>query len=382
MPIVSDVETIAVEQDPAEHQRRPKVFVHLAQNKDAVAWRSAKVAGSLVGRNDETPYGYGRASTMGCDISFSRSQHETVLRKIERFVWRAVLGFDLAHSKRQRAAMMASDIVWTHTESQFLAVAAVIGSHPDRPRIVGQAVWLFDRWPHLPFFQRWLFRRLMRHIDVLTTLSPLNAEVARKLFPATRVEVVSFGIPSETMIKPQLRAGPARVVAVGNDRHRDWSVLVKAVAKVEGAYLDILSGSAPQSLVGRHCNMRIYAAKTNTELEAAYANASVAVIPLLENLHASGATVIQEAVLSGVPVIASDTGGLRNYFTDDEVTYVPVGDAAAMAAAIIALTSDPQAANAQAERAQRAMLQRGMGAEDYIRRHVALTKELLVERSS
>jgi len=36
-------------------------------------------------------------------------------------------------------------------------------------------------------------------------------------------------------------------------------------------------------------------------------------VPLLPNLHASGITVIQEAVLAGVPVVATDTGGLDGH---------------------------------------------------------------------
>jgi glycosyltransferase involved in cell wall biosynthesis len=354
------------------------VFVHLAQNKDPDAWAAARDAGTLVGRNDATPYGYGRARGMGCEVAFSRGGRESPQAKVARLGLRVALGFDLLHARRQRDAIMASDVVWTHTESQFLGVAAVVGDGPRRPLVIGQAVWLMDGWPRMPAPQRAVARRLMRRVDVLTTHSPLNAEAARRLFPGTRVEVVPFGIPSEDPVAPTDRAGsPPRVVAVGNDRHRDWATLVRAASAIEGCRLDVLSGSAPASLVAGRPGMRIAPARTNAELAEAYAGATVAVVPLHPNLHASGATVVQEAVLAGVPVVATDAGGLRSYFPEGEVTYVPCGDAGAMAGAIAALAADPARARAQAERAQRGMAARGIGAEAYVRRHVELTRELL-----
>ena len=56
-----------------------RVFAHLARDKDLDAWREAKAAGRLVGINDETPYGYGRAERMGCRVEFSRSRRETLV---------------------------------------------------------------------------------------------------------------------------------------------------------------------------------------------------------------------------------------------------------------------------------------------------------------
>ncbi len=127
---------------------------------------------------------------------------------------RVVTGFDLLHAFRQRRALRAADVIWTHTESQFLAVAAVLAFAPRRPRILGQSVWLFDRWPRLNPLHRLLYRRLIRMVDVLTVHSSDNLAVARALFPDKRVLCVPFGIPAETMIAPVLRpARPLRILA-------------------------------------------------------------------------------------------------------------------------------------------------------------------------
>jgi glycosyltransferase involved in cell wall biosynthesis len=354
------------------------VFAHLAYDKDLDKWRAARASGRLVGRNDETPYGYGRAAGMGCSVAFSQSMKEGRLDKLKRLACRALLGFDLVHAQRQSERLLAADIVWTHTESQFLAVAAMLRGRPHRPKLIAQAVWLLDRWPRLTIPHRMLFRSLIESVDVLTTLSPANAEAARKLFPQTRVEVMPFGLTSTDPIEPALRpSAPIQVLAVGNDRHRDWKTLVLAVDGLEGARLQILSGTVPKSIARDGGRVSVRSAKTNAELFDAFARANIAVVPLVPNLHASGITAIEEAVMAGIPVIASDVGGLRYYFDDSEICYVPAGDAAALRAAITHLSSNADAAIEMARRAQLRVLDKGLNIDGYISRHVELSKDLL-----
>lgn len=354
------------------------VFVHLAADKDVTAWRAAWRSGALVGVNDETPYGYGRAEQMGCRVTYSRTASEGPVGKVLRLGLRVVTGFDLLHAFRQRRALRAADVIWTHTESQFLAVAAVLAFSPHRPRILGQSVWLFDRWAYLNPLHRLLYRRLIRMVDVLTVHSSDNLAVARALFPEKRVLRVPFGIPAETMIAPVLRpARPLRVLAPGSDRHRDWACLAEALDGLPDAEALILSGTAPRRLSQGRPNLRIAKAGSNGELSGHLAQASVVCVPLKPNRHASGITVIQEAVLAGVPVVATDTGGLTDYFGSDAVRYVPPGDPAALRAALAEIAADPEAARLRAVRAQAHLRETDLGAESFIRRHVEISHEML-----
>jgi glycosyltransferase involved in cell wall biosynthesis len=354
------------------------VFVHLARDKDAVEWRRAQIAGTLVGVNDETPYGYGRASNMGCRVTFSRSDAESPFSKLLRLGIRAVTGFDYLHACRQRDALARADVVWTHTESQYLAVAAALLGAKHRPKLLGQSVWLFDRWARLNRLHKALYRRLIDKVDVLTCLSEENRAIARGLFARKRVEFVPFGVPSEKAISPTPRAARAiRILAVGNDRDRDWKTLIAAVAPCEGVSLLILSRTAPASLARGVANVRIARVNSNAELIRHFAEATVVCVPLKPNMHASGITVIQEAVLAGVPVVASDTGGLTSYFGRDELRYARPGDAAALREAIMATAKDPIASCAMAARAQKKFTVGALGSEVFVRRHVELSREML-----
>ena len=362
---------------PAGTERPIRVFVHLARDKDPDAWRRAFEAGTLVGLNEETPYGYGRAERMGCTVVFSRSHKESLPGKGLRLALRVLAGFDYLHARRQGQALAEADVVWTHTESQFLAVAAVLGPG-DRPRLLGQSVWLFDRWPRLAAPYRALYRRLIRRVGVMTFHSVENMAVAAALFPGKWLALVPYGIRAEDRIAPAPRpAGPIRILAPGSDRHRDWATLVAAVRGRADMSLTILSGSADPALARGLDNVRIARATTNDALKREFAEATLVCVPLHENKHASGITVIQEAVLSGVPVVATATGGLSGYFGEGEVRYVPPRDPAALRAALLAIGGDAEAASAMAVRAQARMTADDLGAERFVRRHVELSREML-----
>lgn len=357
-----------------------KVFAHLAVDKDAVEWRKKRDAGDLVGINDPTPYGYGRAEEMGCHVTFSRSKKENKLEKFFRLGVRAVLGADLVHAWRNRRAIADAEIVWTHTESQYLAVAMVGALLRKRVRLIGQSVWLIDSWHKLTPPKKAFIRWLVSRVDVLTFHSPDNTERAKALFPNANVRLVKFGIPSEAPHAPVARgaAQAVNILALGNDRHRDWKTLIDAVSAMPNARLKILSGSVPKALAKSGGNVEVTRARSNEELHKAFAEATLVCVPLKPNLHASGLTVVQEAILSGVPVVATDVGGLSAYFSADEVRYVPVGDASALRAALQEIAGDPAQAFERASRAQARMsdLER-LGAQAYIRKHVELSREIL-----
>jgi glycosyltransferase involved in cell wall biosynthesis len=85
--------------------------------------------------------------------------------------------------------------------------------------------------------------------------------------------------------------------------------------------------------------------KTLLELRELYARSRFVVIPLLHSDTDNGVTCILQAMAMGKPVICSRTRGQVDVI-EDGVTglYVPVGDAAAMRAAILSLWNDPQRA--------------------------------------
>jgi glycosyltransferase involved in cell wall biosynthesis len=104
--------------------------------------------------------------------------------------------------------------------------------------------------------------------------------------------------------------------------------------------------------------------------------ADIIVVCLVENLHASGITVIEEAVLCGVPVIATDAGGLRSYFSPEEITYVPPKDPQALRSAIDLLSANDEMRQGKAKRALARMKDGDVNSRSFVARHVELSNDL------
>ncbi len=360
-----------------------KVYVHLAHGFDAQDWERRWRSGQLIGFNEASPYGYAHAGAPDVELRFSRDRREGRLARVVRGGLRLLLGFDVVHAWRNRAALRAADVVWTHTESQHLAAAALIKLMPAgrRPRLLAQSVWLIDRWDGLGAARRVLYRWLMREAGVLTFLSPLNRDRAARLFPDAWCAMVPFGVCTDARQVPAAAShatrGGMRVLALGNDRHRDWDTMLAAFGDQPDVEVTIASGALQSRRIAKYRNVVIRKPQRNAELMALYAAADVVVLPLKPNLHASGITVLQEAVLAGRPVVCTRSGGLDSYFADGEVAFVPPGDPAALREAAARLYADPAAACAMAQAAQRRMTADDLGSRAFARAHVALSRALL-----
>ena len=166
----------------------------------------------------------------------------------------------------------------------------------------------------------------------------------------------------------------------GNDEHRDWSLLIEAVGQCDQWTLKIASTRIDLRELRRAANIEVVKLQSNQDLMQLYDWADALVLALKPNLHASGITVIQEAALRGVPVICSDVGGLRAYFCDQEIRFVSARDAAEFRRVISELGDNDEERLALAKRAQARMTPEDLSSDAYVRRHVEISRELLLDR--
>jgi len=110
--------------------------------------------------------------------------------------------------------------------------------------------------------------------------------------------------------------------------------------------------------------------------------ADILVISLKPNLHVSGITVIFESIICGVPTICTDTGGLRAYFSDAELTYVPPLAPVALRVAADRLSGDNERRFTQTIRAQQHLISADLTARGFAMRNRTLSEELLREGSN
>jgi glycosyltransferase involved in cell wall biosynthesis len=369
-------------------ERRIKVFVHLVHGFGAQRWSQAWAKGEMPGILDKLPYGYYHAADGQYNIQYSEDVNEGRITRFLRLALRRALGLDLLHAWRNRVGLHEADIVWTHTELEHLGVLLLwcLTKPEPRPRLIAQSVWLYDRWDSFSAPKKWLYKTLLAKADILTVLSPDNLIRARELFPNTPAEFVRFGIDSGAITPAvrRIRHIPLRVLSLGRDMHRDWDTLVQAIKPCGDCHLRIAATQNAPRLAVQPGRIELVKATTATEIFDLYAWADIVVLPLRANMHASGITVLAEAALSGVPVIASDTGGLRSYFSGREVKYVPVSDFLALRHAIRALADDDNLRFRLARAAQERILSDDLSSRAYAMRHREISDRLLFpsERTS
>ena len=359
--------------------RQLKVYVHLGHGFEADQFRERFERGEF---NDLTPYGFHLAEGPDVSVTFSQDRPGGTPGRWLRSLNRR-LRFAADHGWHNRQAIADSDIVWTMSENEAFALAALMMLHlvPRRP-IIGAAIWLFNDWGRLPRANRAVYRTLSRCIDVLTVHSEACLPVAAEAMLDTSVELSLFGI-NEQSYPPLPRTaekarvpgnGPVHVLAAGNDRTRDWPTLLAALGNDDRFLVSAWTPMLDAGDMARIRNLRLPKPPTMAAIRAMYEAADVVVVPMVPNLF-SGITVALEAAALGRPVICSATGGVPSYFAADEMLFVPTGDPDVLREAVLAartprlsaMTTAAQARFAQGEYTTRAM----------IGRYLALTERVL-----
>jgi glycosyltransferase involved in cell wall biosynthesis len=357
------------------------VFVHLGYGFGGRSWAERYKLGIIPGLNDNLAYGYYRAAGNGWSIEYSEDAKERALIRLCRIALRRIMGCDLVHVWRNREGLLASDIVWTHTEIENLAVLLLLSLYPFRrkPKVIANCVWLFDRWPGLSWPRKFTYRKLLKHADIISTFSCANREVARRLLPSVRCEYIKWGAAIDELRKPSRKSlhSPLRIASLGNDIHRDWRTLVEAFGNRKGYEITIGSRRISPSLLAGVDNIKISNIRTADDVKALYEWADLVVVSVKPNLHASGITVVLESTILGVPVVCTDSGGLRDYFSTDEVCYVPAHAPTDMRMAVEGLARDEERCWAMAVRAQERLLSAALTAKGFAERHRQLSEEVL-----
>ncbi|MGF6772433.1 glycosyltransferase involved in cell wall biosynthesis [Paraburkholderia sp. GAS199] len=359
-----------------------KVHVHLFYGADPRFYRQGDNIGCL--------YGYHHAESDAFKLTYSQDARESKPVRLLRRALKAALGFDFIHTWRNRAEMLRSDVIWTHTEQEWLSTALMLllsgrkSGDEAGPLLLAQSVWLLDKWPSYGIVRSWLYRKLIARADQLTTLASENAELCKRYFQREAkslhygLNTRDFPVTAPTAWKPH---APLRIAAIGNDRDRDWETLIRAF------------GNDPRYTVKLATRRRIPASLRATNVEIAlfsgivkqrelYDWADVIVVPLRPNTHASGITVMLEAAALGKPMVATNVGALQDYFPAGEASYVPPFNPQALRDAVDRLVAEPMEALRQAQAAASGLLSRDLTTQHYAMQHVRVTQDMLRARAA
>ena len=194
--------------------------------------------------------------------------------------------------------------------------------------------------------------RYARGADALLTVSEFARRdlVARAGIPEAKLHVVPNGVPPRFSGEPVRPAAvpvrPFALVVGANRPHKDLRTLARAWQQMgERRPLDLVAAGpidrrfASLASLASGAGVHELGAVSAAELEWLYTHAVMLVFP---TLYEGFGLPLLEAADRGLPVLASDIPALRET-GGEAVRYVPAGDAAAWAAAVIELAADPAA---------------------------------------
>jgi teichuronic acid biosynthesis glycosyltransferase TuaC len=260
----------------------------------------------------------------------------------------AAIGFSAALI----ATIQARAHRWSAVESHWLApcgLAATLARVPHRAFAHGGDVALLERVPG----GRSLARYLGRSATFVFASADLRRRFERLCGFAVQAEVAAAPIDAALFaarrdrVELRRRLGCEGPVVLGVGRLvpvKGWDVLVRAAVRLPAPVTVVLAGAGPESgaLAARAAGrvaLRLLGAIDRAAVADWMAAADVYVQPsrVLPGGRSEGTPVaVREALVSGLPVVATRTGGLAE-LQHPALTLVPPDDPAALAAAVAAL---------------------------------------------
>jgi glycosyltransferase involved in cell wall biosynthesis len=186
--------------------------------------------------------------------------------------------------------------------------------------------------------------RVARHLDAAVLVSNAQRAYFEQYLPAGRVFVVPHGVDTDFFSPPRAPREAPVCITVGSHL-RDFATLREAILRIWQAcpqmrFIAVGTRSDPKSLFPEVADERIrFLDRISDEmLLQAYRSARVAMFAFRD---ATANNAMLEAMATGLPVVATDIGGIREYVTPGTGLLCPPGDPDALAAAALRLLETP-----------------------------------------
>lgn len=301
---------------------------------DLDAWAARAARGEVPAR---LPYGVDALESLGYRLAGVPATSGRVLGKL-RDVAEHRSGLRLERALRGAARAARADLVLALLEPQGRVAGMLRGAgippYRGRPLVVW-SVWLAEELRSAAPADR---RRLVRGLlaaDLLTHMSRHETEVLVDAgFSPDRLLRVDFGVEDAYYTPDPSITRDLPVLAVGQDRGRDWATLYAAVPRMGApVVLHAPQGSLPAGAPPP--GLELGGVIPLPEYRNRLRRAQVVVVPTHDLAYPTGQSVALEAAATGACVVATDTAAMRQYLThDDTALLVPPGDPVALAGAV------------------------------------------------
>ncbi|OQX56369.1 MAG: hypothetical protein B5M53_01945 [Candidatus Cloacimonas sp. 4484_209] len=250
------------------------------------------------------------------------------------------------------------DIIHVHWPFPHIIFGYLIKLLTKKPLIAtfhgAEIILLRKKFPFLiPFFKKLLLSANFNTVNSSFTMKNLSA-----LIPSKKIKIIPFGCSIAKQKKGKPQAEKNEILFVGRLVERKGvCYLIEAFAKIAPQHQNLklrIVGDGPlrNSLIsltkklGINDKVIFSGFVSNRELIKSYEKAKVFVLPAIVDSHGDTeglGVVLIEAISYGIPVIASNVGGIPDIIKDKETgILVPEKDPVALSKAIIDLLKNSQ----------------------------------------
>lgn len=191
-----------------------------------------------------------------------------------------------------------------------------------------------ERFSFIYFLLTPIIRKIWKNASMVIACSTGLKELAKKTNADQKIEVIPNGINIE-LFKPDASKKPADkfIITLGGTRltgRKGIKYLIEAVSELQSQYpqirLKIIGDGDEKENLERQCQELNISSKiqflgkiNNKELPPYYQEASLFVLP---SLNEGMSNAMLEALASGLPIVATDTGGARELIKDGINGYI------------------------------------------------------------
>ena len=261
--------------------------------------------------------------------------------------------FYLLHIPRMKLLLkkIKPDILHAHYASSYGFVGAALGFHPFVVSVWGSDIIEF---PKRSLVHRKMLQYSLSQADKITVTSRLLEEAAEGLAPVKqKITRTPFGVDLERF-KPESKPGRKDQIILGLiknlDRKYGIEYLLKGFALVEKSYKNIrlvIAGDGPLKDQLRELAFQL-GCQEKVEFLGRIPHSQVPTllnemdIFIMPSIHESFGVAALEASACGLPVIASDVGGIPEVVVHRKTgLLIPPGNPEALAEAVVYLIENP-----------------------------------------
>jgi glycosyltransferase involved in cell wall biosynthesis len=208
----------------------------------------------------------------------------------------------------------------------------------------GRVVATYHQVPSFFDARRKQFAHL-RDLDAVILVASNQRAFFEDFLEPGRIFVVPHGVDTQFFHPGPERCESKQVfrcLIVGNN-YRDSLLLSQVIDNLNqldpGKIEFVIVGSPDSASDGPAGNVRHLSGISDEELRRTYQSADVLLLPLDD---ATACNALLEGMAAGLPIVATDVGGVRDYIGADCAVLVPRGDAFAMSDAVVDLLGDPE----------------------------------------